>query len=78
MSKKFSSDKINGTKNVLFFLSRAPTHHSSTFNLRLLYELKYKVRLSKTVRGSFDSVSFLLKFIYLYNKMNGLFDFKTP
>ena len=31
--KKFSSDKISGTKNVLFFLSLAPTHHSSTFNL---------------------------------------------
>ena len=25
----------------------------------------------------FDSVSFLLKFIFLFNKMHGLFDFKT-
>ena len=62
MLKKFPSDKINGTKNALFFLSRAPTHHSFTFNLRFLYELKHKVRLSKTI---FDSVSFLLKFIFL-------------
>ena len=51
--KKFPSDKINGTKNALFFLSRAPTHHSFTFNLRFLYELKHKVRLSKTVCGIF-------------------------
>ena len=49
MLKKFSSDKISGTKNALLFLSRAPTHHSFTFNLRFLYELKHNVRLSKTV-----------------------------
>ena len=30
--KKFLSDKINGTKNALFFLSQAPTQHSFTFN----------------------------------------------
>ena len=45
MLKKFPSDKINGTKNA--FLSRGPTHHSFTFNLGFLYELKRKVRLSK-------------------------------
>ena len=33
MLKKFSLGKISGTKNALFFLSRAPTHHSFTFNL---------------------------------------------
>ena len=51
MLKKFPSDKINGTKNALFFLSRALTHHSVTFNL---------VRLSKTTCGFFHfrSVSF--------------------
>ena len=38
----FPSDKLNGTKYALFFLSRTPAHHSFTFNLRLLYELKYK------------------------------------
>ena len=32
--KKLPSDKINGTKNALFFLSQAPTHHSFNFNLR--------------------------------------------
>ena len=53
MLKKISSDEINGTKNALFFLSRAPTHHSFTFNLRFIYELKHKVRLSKTVCGIF-------------------------
>ena len=35
------------------------------------------VRLCKTVCGIFDSVSFLLKFIFLFNKMHALFDFKT-
>ena len=46
-SKKFHLDKINITKYALFFLSRAPTHHSFTFNTQLLHELKYKVYLSK-------------------------------
>ena len=53
MFKKFSSDKINGTRNALFFIARAPIHHSFTFYLRFLYELKHKVRLSKTLCGIF-------------------------
>ena len=53
MLKKSRSDKINGIKKALFFRLRAPTHHSFTFNLRFLYELKYKVRLSETVCGTF-------------------------
>ena len=60
--KKFPSDKINGTKNALFFLSRAPTHHSFTFNLRFLYELKHKVRLSKTGCRLFD---FRFRFVFI-------------
>ena len=48
--KKLSSDKTKGTKYAFFFLSRAPSNHSFTFNLRFLNELKHKVRLSKTVR----------------------------
>ena len=47
--KKFSSDKINGTKKAPCFLSRAPIHYSFTFNLRFLYEPKDKVCLSKTM-----------------------------
>ena len=62
MLKKFPSDKINGTKNALFFLSRAPTHHSFTFNLRFLYELKHKVRLSKTVCEIFH---FRFRFVFI-------------
>ena len=42
--KKIPSHKMNGTKNALFFLSQAPTHHSFTCNLRFLYELKHKIR----------------------------------
>ena len=33
MLKKFPSDKIDSTKNALFFLSQAPTHHSYTLNV---------------------------------------------
>ena len=65
MLKKIPSDKIKTTKNVLFFLSRAPTHHSFTFNSRLLYELKHKVRLSKTVCGIFH-IRFGFVFIKVY------------
>ena len=65
MLKKILSDKINGTKNALFFLSRAPTHHCFTFNLRFLYEVKHKVRLSKTVRGIFH-FRFCSVFIKVY------------
>ena len=60
--KKFPSAKINGTKKALFFLSRAPTHHSFIFNLRFLYELKLKVRLCKTVCGIFH---FRFYFIFI-------------
>ena len=49
MWKNFPSEKINSTKNSLFFLSPAATHHSFTFNLQFLYKLKDKVRLFKTV-----------------------------
>ena len=49
MNEKLPSDKINGTKKALFFLLRAPAYHCFTFNLRILYRLKDKVCLSKTV-----------------------------
>ena len=54
MWKIFSSDKEKVTKNALFFLLRAPAHHSYTFNSRFLYELKHNVRLSKSMRGIFN------------------------
>ena len=62
MLKKLPSDKINDTKNALFFLSRTPTHHSFTFDLRFLYELKHKVRLSKTMCGIFN---FRFRFVFI-------------
>ena len=81
MLKKIPSDELNDAKNACFFLSQAPIHHSFTFNLRFLYELKHKVRLTKTVGGRggfsiFHSVLFLSKFIFLFSKMHGLFHFK--
>ena len=60
--KNFPSDKINGAKNALFFLLQAPTHYSFTFNLWFLYELKHKVRLSKTVCGIFH---FWFRFVFI-------------
>ena len=60
--KKIPSDKINSTKKAHFFLSRAPTHHSFTFNLRFLYELKHKIRFSKTVCGIFR---FRFRFVFI-------------
>ena len=76
MLKKFPLDIIKGTKNVLFFRLRFPTHHSFTSNLQ--YELKHKVRLSKSVCGIFHFWFrfVLLKLIFLFNKTHVLFDFK--
>ena len=62
MLKNFLSDRINVTKIVLFFLLRASSHHSFTFNSQFLYELKCKVHLSKTVCGIFH-FKFRLVFI---------------
>ena len=54
-----------------FFLSRARTHRSFTFNLRFLYELKHKVRLSKAGCGIFH---FRLRFgfikVYIFVQQN--------
>ena len=74
MLKKFPSDKINVTKNAMFFLSGAPTHHSFTLNLGFLYELKHKVRFSKTVCGVsiFDTVSFHKVYIFVQQKARTL------
>ena len=64
MLKKIPLVNINGTKNAFFFLSQTPTHHSFTFNLRFLYELKHKVRLSKTV-----CVIFRFRFRFAFTKV---------
>ena len=64
MLRKFPTDKINGAKNAFFF-SRAPTHHGVTFILQFLYELKHKVRLSKSLSGIFH---FFLQFLFDFLK----------
>ena len=59
------------TKNALFFLSRAPTYYSFTFNLRFLSELKLKVRLSKTIYGIFHfRYRFIFIKVYIYVQQN--------
>ena len=71
MLKKIPSDKINGTKNTLFFLSRAPTHYSFTFNFRFLYGLKDKVCSSKTVRRIFHfGFRFVFMKVYIFVQQN--------
>ena len=62
MLKEFSSNKINGTKNALFFLLRVLTHHSFTLNLWFLYQLKCKVCLSKNMCGIFH---FRFRFVFI-------------
>ena len=62
MLEKFAFDKMNGTKNTFFFLSRALPHHSFSFNLRFLYEVKHKLPPSKTVCGIFH---FRFRFVFI-------------
>ena len=63
MLKKLSLGQNKRYKKCsLFFLQRAPTHHSSTFNLRFLYELKRKVCLSKIVCVIFH---FRFRFVFV-------------
>ena len=78
MLKQFLSDKINGTKNDLCFLLRVPAHHSFTFNLRFLWTKAKRFDSLKLFVGFsiFDYGSFLLKFIFLFSKMHGLFNLK--
>ena len=71
MLKKFPLEKINGANNALFFRLRAPTHDSFTFNLRYLYELKHKVRLSQTVCGiSHFRFCFIFMKVYIFVQQN--------
>ena len=63
-------DKTNGTKVSSFFFCEL--QHSFTFNLQFLYELKHKVKLCVEV-SIFDSILFLLKFLFFFNKMHGFF-----
>ena len=41
--KKFPSDKINGTKNAIFFLSRTPAYRSFTFQILIWAEAGFPI-----------------------------------
>ena len=59
------------------FFFREPQLIAQFFNSQFLFELKHIVRFSKSCMEfpiSY-SISILLKFIFLFNKMYGLFDF---
>ena len=77
MLKKFSSDKASGTKNTLFsFVSSNSSQFY--FQFAILAWAKVEGSSLKNFVGFsiFDSV-LLSKFIFLFNKMHGLLDFKT-
>ena len=68
---KHTTDKINGTKNAFFLLSRAPIHRSFNSNMKFLNELKRKVRLSKTVCRIFHfRFRFVFVTVYLFVQQN--------
>ena len=70
---KFIPQEKKVTKYALFRFSRAPTHHSFTFDSWFLYELEHKVHLSKTVYGILH-FRFCLAFvkIYIFLQQNAL------
>ena len=71
--KNFPSDKIDVTKNTFFFFRELQFITVLLFIRDSLWaEAQGSVRFS-----IFDSVSFLSKFIFLFNKKNGLSDVKT-
>ena len=77
MLKKIPPNKINGTKNAIFFLSRLMTVLLLTCDFYMSGSKRF-VPLKLCVGFSIlDFVLFLLNFIFLFNKMDGLFDFKT-
>ena len=77
MLKKCPSDKINVTKNALFFHSRAPI--TVLLSIRYSYMSCSARLISQLYVGfsNFDSALLLLQFVFLLNKKQGLFDFKT-
>ena len=78
MLKKFPLEVLQ--KMPAFSLSRAPTHHSFTFNLQFLRKLKHMVHLFENVWWIFQFRSRLafIKTLYFHKKKkHGLFDFKT-
>ena len=73
MLKKIPSNEINGTKNALFFLSGAPIHQF----LPLTWD--YYISISRrlvSLKLLVEFSIFVWDFIFLFNKMRGLFDFK--
>ena len=60
------SDKINATKNALFLLSQAPTHHSFTFSFWLFHGVKQNVCLYKNM-GGICHFRFRFNFIKVYS-----------
>ena len=69
MLKKFPSDIINVIKSALFFLSRAPIHHSFTFNSRpVIFKLPQEVLKFDDICMSWSSTKTGLEMKFLKSK----------
>ena len=77
--KKFPSDKINVTKNALIFFRELQLISVFLLNCDFYMSLNIRFGSLKLCVGfsTFNSVPFLSKFIFLFNKMHEFFDFKT-
>ena len=79
--KKTSSNKINGAKNVLFFFTSASSNSSQVSFIICIFYMSWSkkfVSLKLCVECSIlDSVLFLFKFLFWFNEIHRLFDFKT-
>ena len=74
MLKKFPLDKTNGTKYVFFFSFASSNWSQFYFEFAILMWGETQMCVGFSI---FDYVLFLLKIIFLFNKMHRLFDFKT-
>ena len=67
---KFSFGQNKRYQKCSLFISRAPTHHSCTFNWWFLYDLKHKVHLCKTAWNSHFRFRFVLIKVYNFVQKN--------
>ena len=79
MLKKFPSDKIKIQKMPSFFFRELQfiTVLLLVCDFYMSWSTSFVSLKLCVVPSIFDSVSFFLKFIFLFNKMHGLFNFKT-
>ena len=77
--KKIANDKKHAVKKSHFYLSRASTHDSFTFDPRFSFERKHKVCVSKYASGifSFRFCFVFIKVCLFVQQKAWIFDFET-